>query len=532
MLMTALVAVFQIGARAQGHYVDLSTGIDGSGAPIPYGQVDDTWKVWVGGTTHALRVCKPDPFTAWASPPVAQWLTINVGNDFTPAAGPGLGTCFLRTTFTLPACPITDAKINFWELGGFDNIVAITINGIPYTFAPPAPNDHLVLTDEVLAVDAAHLLPGASNGIEIELRYPRTFVGFTMRGGLSVVYSNEGIPDPVITGPVSFCDAPSLTFYPSLVVGNDMIVTYGWESVECDALGVPVPGASPNYTYSPLVSGVPGPFTFPASYFDCAKNYRIKLSVLDICGVWNDAYAVIHACTPEPGFSASINTVPSGYYEVTATPWVMTPPPNPEYSWILQELDAAGNAVWTITNPSVWWSDMVNGFKGFDHTATAYSGTISSLPASPAVGRFSYGKTYRLTRGVWTAICPWEQFSLIFTPEKSAGIPTVAVLEDTHAPDLGYLKPAAVNGSTPEPVLDAAPRVYPNPGNGLFTVSLDHVAEGTIEVVDMQGKKIQSLQLNAGTNIYPIDLTGYAKGIYVINITTGGVRQSSKVILE
>jgi len=233
-----------------------------------------------------------------------------------------------------------------------------------------------------------------------------------------------------------------------------------------------------------------------------------------------------------PSFSLANNTAPLTYYTVTATPNVLSPPPGTGFAWTLQELDPSNNVLWTISNPSVWWSGLVNQFQGFDHTATAYTGTITSLPTTPATGKFLYNRTYRLTRGTWTPDCPWNQFSQIFTSVKTLGSqPVIYSYEDTHAPDFSYLAQQAT-ASVNDADLGAVLRVFPNPSTGVFTLTLNNAAEGTVDVFDIMGKKVQNLQLNANTNVYQIDLTGYAKGIYVINITAGGVTQSKKVVLE
>lgn len=79
---------------------------------------------------------------------------------------------------------------------------------------------------------------------------------------------------------------------------------------------------------------------------------------------------------------------------------------------------------------------------------------------------------------------------------------------------------------------DAALHLFPNPSTGIFTLALANATEGTVDVFDVTGKKVRSLRLNPNTTTYQIDLAGYAKGIYTINITAGGRIQSKKVVLE
>ena len=75
-------------------------------------------------------------------------------------------------------------------------------------------------------------------------------------------------------------------------------------------------------------------------------------------------------------------------------------------------------------------------------------------------------------------------------------------------------------------------QVSPNPSNGIFTVTLDGDAAGTVEVLDMQGKKVFTRELKDNTNTCEIDLSAYPKGVYLINMTGADGFQSKKIIIE
>ena len=63
--------------------------------------------------------------------------------------------------------------------------------------------------------------------------------------------------------------------------------------------------------------------------------------------------------------------------------------------------------------------------------------------------------------------------------------------------------------------------VYPNPGNGLFTLKLNTVteSEGTINVIDFTGRVVYSQHLGL-TNTINLNLTGLAKGLYELQLKT------------
>jgi len=233
-----------------------------------------------------------------------------------------------------------------------------------------------------------------------------------------------------------------------------------------------------------------------------------------------------------PSFSVAVSQFGS-YYSLTATPDVAQPA-GFSYAWFIEEVVAGGGASpFFINNPGgAWWTNPINTFVGFDDPANTYIGNYSSLPGSPSPGRFEYNKTYRISRGTWSEFCSYNGYAVEVRVVKSGGgLPHVIVTE-TKAPDFSHLVNQGVTASVIDTDLSDALHVFPNPSTGMFTVTLGKAAEGTVEVMDLLGKKIQTLRLNANTNTYQVDLNGYAKGIYVINITTGGKTQSKKVVLE
>lgn len=72
--------------------------------------------------------------------------------------------------------------------------------------------------------------------------------------------------------------------------------------------------------------------------------------------------------------------------------------------------------------------------------------------------------------------------------------------------------------------------IYPNPSAGIFNVEMDE-ANGKMQVYDAMGKNIRSIDLNGNTR-YILDLTGYSKGIYTVNVLTEKGSRSQKIVLE
>jgi len=77
--------------------------------------------------------------------------------------------------------------------------------------------------------------------------------------------------------------------------------------------------------------------------------------------------------------------------------------------------------------------------------------------------------------------------------------------------------------------------VYPNPSTGIFNLIISNPYTGTadVNVYDMQGQKLftQQNSVNISSNKFTIDLSGFSKGVYLLNVTINGSRLSKKLIL-
>lgn len=210
------------------------------------------------------------------------------------------------------------------------------------------------------------------------------------------------------------------------------------------------------------------------------------------------------------------------------------------FEWIVEELNGSGSPYYAhmgydpITTTNCWWTYPSQKFAGFGvptPPSGSYTQTGTCLPAS---GNFVYGRTYRITRATWNDYCPRKQYSEIVAPtyhRNANGTPQLAIYEDLNAPDLTNATQTPAASVTEADMADAL-QVFPNPSTGVFTVSLANTADGIVEVFDVLGKKVETVNLVAGTDTYSIDLSGYAKGIYVVNVTAAGVKQSRKIVLQ
>lgn len=75
--------------------------------------------------------------------------------------------------------------------------------------------------------------------------------------------------------------------------------------------------------------------------------------------------------------------------------------------------------------------------------------------------------------------------------------------------------------------LNQQPLVYPNPSNGLFTISLkDEIKEVTVST--LLGQQVLKIQPNS--NSVAVDISNFSNGIYLINFSSNSKRYTSKFI--
>jgi hypothetical protein len=86
--------------------------------------------------------------------------------------------------------------------------------------------------------------------------------------------------------------------------------------------------------------------------------------------------------------------------------------------------------------------------------------------------------------------------------------------------------------STNDNVLYKGIKVYPNPSNGIVNIAIDNYAGNiTVEVYDINGRKVFS---NAGDymKVNTVNLQGFQKGIYILNVKGEELSYSEKIILH
>ena len=74
-------------------------------------------------------------------------------------------------------------------------------------------------------------------------------------------------------------------------------------------------------------------------------------------------------------------------------------------------------------------------------------------------------------------------------------------------------------------------QIWPNPSSGVFKIRTKGIANGVIEVVNLEGKSIYKTAIEKNTSDYKIDLSAYPHGTYIVTISSDNKEITSKKLI-
>ncbi len=133
-----------------------------------------------------------------------------------------------------------------------------------------------------------------------------------------------------------------------------------------------------------------------------------------------------------------------------------------------------------------------------------------------------------------------SQYTIVAANDNSSSSDNNAVIENLALEPLKqyWLQLDGNNAAYGNVVIDLISNsleVYPNPSSGIFNLIVSNPISGTadINVFNIQGQKLYTKQysVDLNSNKLSLDLSGLAKGIYLLNVYINGSRLSKKLIL-
>lgn len=253
--------------------------------------------------------------------------------------------------------------------------------------------------------------------------------------------------------------------------------------------------------------------------------YKISRSVKSLNTNW-ETYSTIVRPGAKPEFTITLNE-DGGVYTLEAVPVNAANEENIEgfgQKWHLERINPSNmTTIYELDGPLCWNGDpgTKTTFDGFDPVNSDYEAKYAigpiEIPCDNAdKGVFLGDDLYKLTRYVKGSYLDWTSYSVTFRPSEA----------------LGKTGPLPVKAAKTDQTTTSSSNisVYPNPGNGLFTISVK--GTGTMDVYDALGKKIKHITLHEDQSSYEVDLSGLAKGMYTVHMHVNNKLVAKKIVLE
>ena len=74
--------------------------------------------------------------------------------------------------------------------------------------------------------------------------------------------------------------------------------------------------------------------------------------------------------------------------------------------------------------------------------------------------------------------------------------------------------------------------LYPNPTTGICTITASNINNGVIEVYDMAGNSLQKATFNNAKSGYQLNVSGYAKGVYLLAIIANNKKYTKRLVIH
>jgi hypothetical protein len=276
--------------------------------------------------------------------------------------------------------------------------------------------------------------------------------------------------------------------------------------------------------------------------------YTASISASNCSGtIYASDWAYVNK-TPVPDFNLATDLTDPSFFTISVQPVDLTPVNNWDFNYCFRVEGWSANYASMLfkfdycKNDAPSWNNYPGAevFHGFDHIANpGYTGTKNgtnyTLPAAPLKGKFKNNYWYRIFRSTANNECGWREVYYDLRVVRPGMILNGEVLTESKViiSEMKYssdLDATTGISNNMEASNNNVFIVFPNPSNGLFTIDLIDENKATMEVFDMTGRIIKTVQLNKNDH-YTLDLSGYAKGQYMIKMN-GAQQQLQKIILE
>ncbi len=255
-----------------------------------------------------------------------------------------------------------------------------------------------------------------------------------------------------------------------------------------------------------------------------AKSYMIRPHMMDLC---------------PPDIITSTGSTPAGCGLLDGTASVTTTGSGPfTYSWssggtgVTENGLAAGTYYVTVTDQMSFCTE-TDSVTIVNPSPPSSSITASSNESCAACNDGSATVTASGGTGGYTYSWAPSGGTAATATNLAPGVYTVTVTDAANCTSTSTVTIASFNNIQDEIGLYAT-QVYPNPSNGMFTVtgSFDYVGEMRMEVMNVLGETIYNQVINVHNEINTSIQVHVKPGMYILRLTAGENRSSKELIIK
>ncbi len=430
---------------------------------------------------------------------------IPVTNDYT----------FSLTTNSISTCEGNDATftINIGQIGSFGTVVNLSASGLPAAaVASFSPANLTPVGSSVLSITTSGVVPGI---------YPFTITA-NASGSIKQVSASLSISSSTIS--------PSLLITPINNASNQAIVTnLSWSNLGFDVFYT-VEIATDN-SFSTIIETATGlnATNYTATSLNISSEYFWRVKAYNSCAT--AVSSTIYRFITGNCFVAISSDVPKAI-SGAGTPTI-TSVLNIAQVGTIDDLD-----IINLSGSHTYMEDL-------SLTITSPLGTTATLFGGICSGEDNFDLEFDDASPTNVIPCPpitglaYQPSSLlsVFNGTQIAGTWTLTITDAVDV-DGGSLNSWGLSVCTTPTGVEIVENslvatVYPNPTSALVTIQFpNETTLETIIVTDVTGRIIHSDKNPTSSATYLIDLAKEAKGIYYVNLSTSGTKQTLRLIKQ
>jgi hypothetical protein len=294
---------------------------------------------------------------------------------------------------------------------------------------------------------------------------------------------------------------------------------------------------------------VDGKFWYTQEYYatTSSSNWRTRIASFS----FSDVFSTVATALPNPvclGDSSQLNVAPNGGSGVYTYSWTSLPAgftsnlqnpkvaPSDTTQYIATTSDGTATRIDTVTL-NLQYKPIVN--PGADTTVCWYVTSIDLHGSITNYKQFGWSTT---GSGTFTNTSTLETTYLPTLDDKLLGYVDLKLVASSNAPCTGNVTGTkrvtfdVCTGITGNTSTEPGLLIQPNPAHSNVAIAIKGISAGAavLSITSMDGKSLFSESIEATNSpvVKNLDITGYPRGIYFVQLTTGKKVITQKMVVQ